>query len=185
MNNQTENLLSPPPLTPSLNSAYLSFNSDMRRLFVKIYHHLWNYVNPLSRFTGHGGVLYSFWVVDLLRVRLGLTSSELAILSYLYQITDKGTNTIHSDSIYNSAVLPHVLKQSKGAILYDLKCKGFISRSTRNLSEPYLSRSYSSHPLFISLTSSGVRVIEGIEKDLYKILLNTSLNELTGTNRNT
>ena len=81
--------------------------------------------------------------------------------------------------VYFGAVLPNVLKQSKGAILCDLKRKRFISRSTRNPSEPYLSRSYSSHPLFISLTTSGVRLIEGIEKELHKILINSSLDDLT------
>jgi hypothetical protein len=184
MNKPNENLLSPPSLTPYLNSVYLSFNSDMKRLFVKVYHQLWNYVCPFKRFVGSGGILNSYWALDMLRLDSDLTSSELSMLTYLYQVTNSGTGTIHSDTIYKSVVLPHVQKQSKGAILHDLKCKGLISRSNRNLSEPYKSSSFSSHPLFIRLTSSGVALIEGIEKDLYKLLLNTSLNEVTGINKN-
>lgn len=185
MNIQSENNYPAPSLPPSLSSVYSSLSPDMQKVFIRVFRFLWNYVCPLSRFIGHGGVLYSYWAIDMLRVKIDLTPSELSMLAYLYQVTDKGNKTIHSDIIYNSIILPHILIQSKQGILNDLKHKRFISRSTRDASQPYLSRSYQKQPVFISLTPAGVRLIEGIEKDLYKILVNSSLDELTRANKKT
>jgi DNA-binding MarR family transcriptional regulator len=183
MNEQPLNIPSPPLLSPALTTLYSNLSPDMKRLFVKMFRFLWDNVAPAGRFVKYGGVLYAYWAVDRLRVKIDLTPSELSIIAYLYQVTDRGNNTIHSDIIYNSVILPHILKQSKQGILNDLKHRGYISRLTRNPSAPYLQRSFSRHPVFIRLTSSGVALIEGIEKDLYRLLLNTSLNEITGANK--
>jgi DNA-binding MarR family transcriptional regulator len=146
---------------------------------------MWNYLNPLRCYTGHGGVLYSCWAIDMLRVKIDLTPSELSMLAYLYQVTDRGKSTIHSDIIYKSVILPHIQIASKQGILNDLKHRGYISRYTHNSSAPYLQRSFSRQPVFIRLTLKGISVIQGIEKDLYKLLLNTSLDEITGANKKT
>lgn len=172
-----------PSLSPSLHLLYLNLTKDNQRLFIKVYKYLWGVVCPLSRFVKYSGVLYSFWAVDRLRHRFNLSTSQLAALSYIYQVTNKGANIIHSNVVYNGMLLPHVLLGAKQHILSGLVSLGYVSRSTKDASAPYLSRSYSSHPVFIRLTSSGVALIEGIEKDLYGLLLNTSLNELTGTNK--
>jgi DNA-binding MarR family transcriptional regulator len=183
MNMQTGNNYQTPSLPPSLSSVYSSLSPDMKKVFIRVFRFLWNYVAPVKRFVGHSGVLYGFWAIDMLRVKSDLTPSELSMLAYLYQITDQGNKTIHSDIIYNSIILPRILKQSKQGILNDLKHKGYVSRSTCDVSQPYLSRAYSKQPVFIRLTSSGAALIEGIEKDLYRLLFSTSLNEITGPNK--
>jgi len=175
----TEMTSSPPPLSPSLLTAYSTLNSDMRRLFDKVYHQLWNYVCPLSRFVKYGGVLYSYWAVDLLRHRAGLTSSELAVLAYLYQLSSGGRKVVHSDKVYSDSVLPDLIYASKQQLLHDIKSKGYIIRLTRDPITPYLQRSVAFRPVFIKLTPSGVRLIEGMEKDLYKILVNNCRDDLT------
>jgi hypothetical protein len=183
MSMQTENNYPPPSLSPSLSSVYSSLSPEMQKIFIRVFRFLWNYVSPLRKFTSPGGVLYSYWAVDMHRVKIDLTPSELSMLTYLYQVTCGGISTIHSDIVYNSAILPHILKQSKQGILNDLKHRGYITRLTRDPSAPYLQRSISRQPVFIRLTSKGVGVILGIEKDLYRLLYNTSLNELTGANK--
>jgi len=179
MNNLSAIPDSPPSLSPTLLTTYLSLNSDMRRLFVKIYHQLWEYVCPLNRFVKHGGVLYSYWAVDLLRLRAGLTSSELAVLAYLYHLSNGGRNVVHSEKVYSEAVLPDLIYTSKQQLLHDIKGKGYINRLTRDPATPYLQRSVAWRPVFIKLTPDGIQLIEDMEKDLYKILVNNCSNDLT------
>jgi len=183
VNMQAENSFPAPSLSSNLTAVYLSLSSEMQRFFIRVFKLMWNYVNPLRRFTGHGGVMYAYWAVDMARVKIDLTPSELSMLAYLYQVTDRGNNTIQSDKIYNSVVLPHIVTASKQGILNDLKHLGYITRLTCDPSAPYLSRSFSRQPVFVKLTSKGVSVIQGIEKDLYKLLYNTSLNEITGADK--
>lgn len=179
MNNKTDL----PPLSSPLQIIYSNLDCNMRRVFLKIYRHIWDAVCPLSRFTGHGGVLNLYWAVDLFRLRYVLTASELSVLTYLYQLSDGGRNVVHSDKVYLGAVLPDLTLRTKQTLLYDIKEKGYITRSTSDPSQPYLSLSHSRQAVFIRLSSSGVALIKGIEKDLYKLLLNTSLNEITGINK--
>jgi len=186
MNNQTEKQypgLSLPPLSSSLKIIYSNLNSDMKRVFLKIYRHIWDAVCPLSRFVGYSGVLYSYWAVDRLRLRAGLTTSELAVLAYLYQLSKGGRNVVHSDKVYSGAVLPDLTLRTKQTLLYDIKEKKYITRSTSDPSAPYLQRSHSRQAVFIHLSPSGMALIEGIEKGLYKLLLKTSLDEITGANK--
>jgi hypothetical protein len=186
MNNKTENTnyLPPPNLSSPLKIIYFNLNSDMRRVFLKIYRNIWDAVCPLSHFVGYGGVLYSFWGVDLFRMKYRLASSELAVLTYLYQLSEGGRKVVHSEKVYSGMVLPDLTLRTKQTLLYDIKEKGYITRSTWNLDEPYLSHSHHKRPVFIHLTSAGVNLIKGIEKDLYNLLHNTSLNEIIGTNKN-
>jgi hypothetical protein len=183
VNMQAENSSPAPSLSPNLTTYYLSLSSEMRRFFNRVYKHMWNYIYPLRRLTGYSGVLHSYWAIDMLRVKIDLTPSELSMLAYLYQVTNQGNNTIHSDIIYNSVILSHIVTASKQGILNDLKHRGYITRSTWNPDEPYLSRSYHRQPVFIRLTSKGVSVINGIEKDLHNLLLYTSLDEITGASK--
>jgi hypothetical protein len=179
-------LPSPPSLSPDLTQDYQELSIDMRRLFVKVFKFLWGEVNR-RKFTDRGDLVTCYWALDLIRDRLSLTTSQLSLLSYLYQITNKGRNTVHSDRLYHSAILPHLSRStynvSMQVMIWQLIKLNYVSRSTRDLSDPYYSRSRSRHPVFIKLTLKGVQLIEGIEKDMYKLLLNSSLNDLTGVNK--
>jgi hypothetical protein len=183
MNDFDLNSADPPSLSPALTTLYSTLSPDNKQIFVKVFKFLWSVVIPARRFTDSGGMLYSFWLVDLLRHRSGLSSSELSLLTYLYQVTEKGNKTIHSNIIYNGMLLPDNIRVSKQRLLNGFKRKGYIIRLTRDPSVPYLRRSISQQPVFIKLTSSGVRLIEGIEKELRKILINSSLDDLTGANK--
>jgi hypothetical protein len=179
MNGTDLNTPVPPSLSPELLSIYLGFNEENKRIFLKMFNYLWSVVAPARKFISFGGVLYAYWAVDLLRERAGLCSSELSLLSYIYQVSNKGRNFIHSNLIYNSAVLQNIVDSSKQRKINDLKRRGYLIRSTWDANAPYLSRSRSRQPVFIKLTYEGVRLIEGIEKDLYKILVDSSFNDLT------
>ena len=176
----------PPPLTSELNYLYQSLDSNNRIIFIKVFKFLWGVVCPASRFIAYSGVLHSYWVVDLLRARHNLTPSYLALLTYIYHATNKGKTFIHSRVLYSGVVLPGVLTVTIQQYISHLIRRGYLIRSQYKPASASLPRSYSGHSIFIRLSPSGVRLIESIEKDLYKILMNTSLNELTGaTNKKT
>jgi hypothetical protein len=105
------------------------------------------------------------------------------MLSYLYQITRKGASIVHSELVYNGFIRTNVQLAFKKSILTRLRLKGYLIRLRRDPSQPYLSRFHSSHPVFIQLTPQGVAVIHDIEKAMYRLLLNTSFDELTGANK--
>lgn len=182
MNGFTSGSPPSPSLSPSLLNSYNMLTDVNKKLFNKVYRYLWGVVNS-RRFVDRGGVLSSFWAVDLLRDRYKLNTSELSLLSFLYQITCRGAVVVHSDQVINSGALPHLLLISKNRLLVTLKHRGYISRSTRNPATPYYSRYTFRNPVYITLTRSGVEVVENIERDLYKILLHSSLDELTGNKK--
>jgi len=76
-------------------------------------------------------------------------------------------------------VLPDLIYTSKQQLLHDIKGKGYINRLTRDPATPYLQRSVAWRPVFIKLTPDGIQLIEDMEKDLYKILVNNCFNDLT------
>ena len=170
----------PPSLTTELSNLYNSLDANNRIIFIKVFKFLWGVVCPASRFISYSGVLYSYWVVDLLRERSGLTTSYLSLLTYIYHVTRKGTTYIHSKVIYSGVVLPGVLAVSIQQYVSTLIKLGYLSRSQYKPASTTLPRSFAYRPVFIRLTPSGVRLIETIERDLHNILMNTSLDELTG-----
>lgn len=177
-----ENIPSAPSLPPDLIYLYSTLPVDQKRLINKIYMYLWDQVAPASRFVSHGGVLWAFWAVEMLRIKVNLTSSELSVLSYLYQITNKGTKTVKSEIVYNGMLLPGMNSESKITLLNILKRKNFIIRLNRDPSAPYLRRAIARQRVFLQMTPKGVGVIKDIEKGLHKLIFNTSLNEITGVN---
>jgi len=178
-----ENTASVPFLPPDLANIYSSLPDDMKRLFNKVFSYLWGAVAPARRFVSGGGVLWAFWIVDMLRIKNNLTASELSALSYLYQITNKGSKIVKSETVYNGMVLPDLLQESKTTLLHKLKRKGYIIRLNRDISAPYLQRSIARQRVFIQMTGKAIFLIEEMERDLYHLLLNTSFNTITGVNK--
>ena len=170
----------PPPLSPSLTNLYNTLDSFNKGVFMQVFRFIWGYLFGCFALIRRSGVLYQYWIIDTLRDRAKLTASELSALSWLYHITDKGTKYIHSEQFYSSGCVTDLQPQSKLVLLNILKRRGYITRHMRDPSAPYLSRSYQNHYVFIFLTRSGVNLIEGIEKNMYKLLLNSSLDDLTG-----
>jgi hypothetical protein len=182
MTNQDLPPASLPSLSPSLVISYQSLTIDMQRLFIKVFKYLYS-VAHIRRYYDPGGLLSSWWAVDVVRSRCSLSGSEFSILMYIYQMSNKGAKVLHSDNIYYSPVVPKIKRTAKMAVLCSLVRSGYLSRNTRNTQDPFYSRSVSPHPVYISLTRKGVQLIEGIEKDLYKLLLRSSLDDLTGANK--
>jgi DNA-binding MarR family transcriptional regulator len=172
-----------PSLPTALNSLYQSLDLDNKRLFLKIFRFIWGEVLPLKRFVNFSGILYSFWAVDILRSRLGLSPSELSALTYLYQVSKKGKLIVRSSVIYEANILPSVVPSSRVVLLNSLKRAGYITRQTRNTQAPHYSSSYSKTAVFLRLSPAGVRLVEDMERDLYKVLVNNCLDDLKGTNK--
>lgn len=171
----------PPPSLPfDINSIYLGLDNKMQRLFIKVFKWLWGYVNGVA---SRSPLVFNYWAVDSVRRKYKLTSSELAVISFIYFVSNKGARCVRSEYLYNSGVLSHMLRHSAETLLNDLKHKKLIVRFTSDPSFPYLSRSYAKQPIFIKLSASGVKLIQTIDKDLYNMMLNTSLDDLTGRNK--
>jgi hypothetical protein len=102
------------------------------------------------------------------------------MLSFLYKVTDKGRQIIHSSKVYAADLLPNLTLPGKKWLLLDLKYKGYITRTTRD-PRPHYKKYHA--PVFMSLSPAGVRLIEDFETDLYKILVNNCLNDLKGTTK--
>jgi len=165
----------PPPLPSSLSSSYLSLTMEGRRLFNKVFMLMWSTLVPHGR---RYGVLYSYWAIDSLRIRYGLSPSDLSLLAYLCMVSDRGKYIINS----NQLKACHSLFHGKYYLLTKLtafKDAGYIVRLSRDPSLPYLSRSISRQKIFIQFTGKGVELIDKIERELFKLTINTSLANVT------
>jgi hypothetical protein len=177
-------LPSSPSLSSGLTSLYNSLDSFNKGVFMQVFRFIWGYLFGCCSQVRRSGVLYNFWFVESLRLSSGLTSSELCALTWLYQYTDKGVKMVHSELFYNSPVVQDLTPDSKITLLNTIKHRGYITRHTKDPAFPYSQRhQHNNHPVFIFLTRSGVQVIEGIEKDMYKRLLHSSLDQLTGNKK--
>jgi hypothetical protein len=173
-------LLSPLPSLPdNLLGFYGVLSVDMQRLFIKVFKYLWGVVNGRRV-----SVITSFWCIDMLRTKLDLTSSQLALLSYLYQISNKGRDFVHSDKLYHSAILPHLARSewngSMQVLIYYLIKRGYVVRSRYDPGNTFYKSGRSRRPVFVRLSPGGIQLIEGIEKDINRLLMRSTLEELTG-----
>ena len=173
-----------PSLSADLNSLYHSLDSINQSIFIKVFKYLWGVVLPAHRFNGRGASLYGCWALDCVVHASGLGPSYFSLLLFIYHITGRGTKYIHSTKVYNSRVLlPGVSRRSLPVYICTLVKLGYLSRSFKDPDNPYYKISFSSRPVFIKVTVKGLQYIAGIEKDLYKLLLNTSLDDLTGNKK--
>lgn len=170
--------LSAPSLSSSLSSSYRLLDEASKRLFNKVFMFLWDYVR--RRVHGSRGVLHTYWIVDDLRCGYDLCPSEFSMLTYLYQITDGGKRIVSSTAVYNGMVLPHLTDDGKAHYLRLLRKRGYILRSSRDISAPYLQRSVYHSKIFIQLTPSGVGVIKDIDRRVQTLIMRSSLNDIIG-----
>jgi len=151
---------SPPSLSPELLEMYNSLSDANKQIFVKVFRYLWGVVCPLSRFVRFGGILHSFWAVDQLRDKYGLNDTRLVLLSYLYQVSNAGKKVIHSETVFNSMVLPNVTTSTKRRELFRLRHDGYITRTRRDPARLHYVSGFSPGNAFIVLLPSGVSLIE-------------------------
>jgi hypothetical protein len=170
-----------PSLPKSLNSLYNSLDGFNKGVFVKLYRYLWGLVNWKT--IKRGEYVSYYWLLYGQMVRADLSPYAFSLLSYIYYMTDQGSKTIHSNLIYYSGVLPGYKASSIQCILTRLASYGYITRHTRDLTGSCLAVSHDRHPVFIKISPAGLKLIEGMSKNINRLLLNTSLNDLTGINK--
>lgn len=165
-------------LPPSVHSLYHRMSREGKELFNKVFMLMWSKLLPHAR---KHGVLYSYYALDLIRREYRLTNEDLSLLTYLYMITDRGKTVINSQHLrvihpfnYNWQVMCNHLVEFKN--------RGYIVRLSRDPSQPYLSRFISRQKIYIQLTGKSVNLIESMEKELYRRVVNCSLADLTKLN---
>jgi len=164
-----------PILSSELSTIFSHLPPNYQRLFVKLFRFMYNYLLPVSRFISHGGTLYNFFLVNELREKRNLSVSELNLLTCLYNYSSCGQVTIRSDKL--KAFFPGFASRT----FVSLRKKGYITRHTWDPYTPHYSSHRSRRPIFISLTSSAIRTIKDIERDLRTALYNTTLIDVTST----
>ena len=114
---------------------------------------------------------------------LGISFSEAKRDSMLGALSSnlKVYNYIHSKNIYNRADLFHTSPRWLADRLTLLKRSGYVVRSC---SDP--GRKYNpglKQKQFVNLSSKGVQLIKDMERDIYRILVDGCLTDLTGTKK--
>jgi DNA-binding MarR family transcriptional regulator len=171
---QNPGVSSAPSLSPSLQISYNLLNNDLQRLFIKVFRYLWGVVS-----VRRVGVMSSYWAVNHFRALCSLSVSELTVLSYIYQMSNRGANFMRTDNIYIN-VLPDLKRTAKMNIISLMVRRGYINRSRRNDLSIHLQASHDNRPIFVKLSPAGIQLIEGIEKDINRLLMRSTLEELTG-----
>lgn len=143
---------------------------------------MWDYVR--RKVLSTHGVLNTFWIVDDLRAKHDLCSSEFSMLTFLYHVTDGGKRIISSQAVYNGFALPHLAESGKAHYLRKLREGGYIIRFTRDISAPYLQRSVSRQKIFIQLTPKAVGLIKEIDRRVQSLIMTHSLHDLIGVETN-
>ena len=168
-----------PSLPSDLKSLYLNMGDDEKRLFNRVYVSLWGVVNTYN--IKRSGIASYYWLLSMVAGASSLAPSSLVVLSYLYMMSNKGSKLIHSNTLYLSGCVPGALFKTYQRITWDLKHDGYITRHTKDPGQPYNHKAqHNRQPVYIKITGKGLKIIEGMEKDVNKILLNTSFNDLTG-----
>ena len=173
---------SPPSLSNDLLSLYDSLDSFNRGVFVKIYRYLWNVIYPWRRLTGNASMFYSFWIVDQIRQKHNIPPSRFRLLSFISHTTDKGRSYIKLDRVLNGAGMSDISLRYKKLYIADLRKAGYIVRCWYDPSRPRY-RNFKKQDPHVNLSPEGIELITSIEHDLYKLLMRSSLNDLTGANK--
>ena len=164
-----------PQLPKRLNELYQVLTNDNKRLFMRVFRWLWVYLNGKRV-----NLSSSYWAINLVRASSSLPIADLSLLSYIYQVSGKGSNIVRSDAVYKADILPGYNIKTFPVILHRLKRLGYLARFTSDPSAPYLSRSYDRHPVFIKMTAKGVKFIEDLNREVNNIMMRQSLADLTG-----
>lgn len=171
---------SSPILPPELIKDYLLLNDESKKLFNRAFRVLWWHLSGHEDIKRQHNISINYWIIESFRLSLSppLSSSHLSILTFLYYASSNGANILHSDTLYYSDCIKHLTQGSKAVYLTDLVKDGYISRSHRDSSRPYMACSVSKNPVFLTMTDKTINLMRGIEKEINNIILRTSLNEL-------
>jgi DNA-binding MarR family transcriptional regulator len=164
-----------PILSVELATQYRNLPDNYQRLFHKLFREMFDYLLPISKYTAHGGVLFNYWLVNLLRQKLGLTVKELDLLTLLYYHSSGGRGTIRSDRV--KVQFPDLSSRTFLA----LRQKGYITRHTWDPHNQNYHNGRSHRPIFICLTPKSIKVIRDLEGDLRSYIFKTIRLDLTSS----
>jgi len=171
-------VVSPPPLPSPLVPEYAALSSDGKRLFNKAFISLWDYLfKKRRRFT----LITNYWAVtDLLTLGSpSLVPCQLYLLTFIYEHTNAGRYLIHSARLRDAVCGRSYRATAVRAHMTALHKMGLISRHSRDFTQPYLQRSYKSQKVFIQLTGKGIDMVHQLDKDLLRIMLNATVQDIT------
>jgi hypothetical protein len=151
-------------LSSDLAEHYSHLPSNLQSVFVKLFREIYNYLLPATRITSHGGVLFTYFLVNQQRKKYALSVRDLDLLTLLYYHSSGGRETIRTDR------LKEQFPDFTNRIFISLQRKGYIKRHTWDPIAPSYRSCRSHRPIFIRLTPTGVGVIKKIEGDLRKTL---------------
>jgi len=98
-NNETSHPSAPAPF-PNITAAFInSLTEYQKRLFYKVMRREFDKILPAKSFTSMGGLLSCYWMVETIRKRLKLRSSQLSFLTLLYYATNQGKTTTSLNSL--------------------------------------------------------------------------------------
>lgn len=171
-----------PSLSPDLISLYGVMSVSERRMFRRIYRYLWDDLNRQT--VEDAGQMSYLWVLSSLVSSSPLAPGLLSLLSYLYLMSEKGQNAVKSAVVYDYGALCGLGAQTLSKALNRLKLQGYLKRSTRDHKRPYVQEAqHSRHPIWITLTDDGVKIIEDIERNYRRMIMTNSLNQITGNKK--
>ena len=172
---ETNEELVPPSLSPSLLSDYSDMNERERKAFNKAFMLMWRSLVPYRLMYD---VLHLYWGADLIRRKHRLTNHQFALLTYLYMSSNRGKLTINSLALQKLNPMNMAQSWTRNTLV-KFRAKGFIIRLNRDASQPYLSRSISRNKIFIQLTGRSIALIDTMHKELYNMIVNTTIKDIT------
>jgi len=147
-----------PPSSPTnLNQLFInSLTEQQRQLFYKVLKAQFNKLLPLSAFTSSPPALSLYWMVEAVRKRHNLRSTQLSFLTLMYYATNQGKQytTINNLLPYSPDSLSFILNNMR----YYYK-HNYIIRSKRT----------------IKLTPEGLNLIRSMHQELREMIYTTNI----------
>jgi len=173
-------MITDPSSLPSLPTSLASYYSELsemdKKVFNRVYRVMWDTLLPMRRFTGHGGVMYSYWIVDKIREKYDLSVMELSVLSFMYHISNCGKQIIDGKAMQSASSLPCAPTTWK-SISMRLGRRGFFKRSVRNPAKPLINwRVYGKK--YIRLTDKTINLMKDMEEDLYRMMRKVTFDDI-------
>lgn len=160
-------------LSSDLADQYRRLSAPHQHLFLKLFRQIFNYLLPATRITSHGGVLFTYYLVNQSRKDFGLSVGDLDLLTMIYHLGSGGRETLRTDKLRE--IYPNLSNRH----FVSLRKKGFIQRYTWDPHVPAYRSQRSHRPIFVRITPAGITIIEEVENKLRKILYRSAIANVT------
>jgi DNA-binding MarR family transcriptional regulator len=160
-------------LSSDLADQYLRLSASHQQFFLKLFRQIFNYLLPATRLTSHGGVLFTYYLVNQSRKDFGLSVGDLDLLTLIYHLSAGGRETLRTDKLRE--IHPNISSRH----FVSLRKKGFIQRHTWDPLIPAYRSQRSHRPIFLRITPAGITIIEEVEIKLRKLLYRSTIANAT------